>query len=230
MPSKFFNGVDFDEKGNIKPVRPVEYRPTMYKWPETSAFVPPPPPLGEHKSFVPHSYRSDQLDKMNQDEFEHLQKWVAREAHRRELVAKQKLLHDDAAYTGLSNFLAGCTQALACRAALRWAQGHRPFSHDGKGSGSHTTSGEMWNVFDVARLGDRLLKNSGSEVRHKDKEYIINVNPMLWNMTNRGGSLGIGGPVINDATRWLMMGSNIWSFPRGTKFCGERNVGGVAAQ
>jgi hypothetical protein len=197
MPSKIFKGVDFDDKGNIV-TRPgtwesgiYHYQPTVFKYLEPK----------------PVAYRANELDKMSDSDFTHLHKWVGREELRRSLVAKQKVLHSQEAYDGLSNFLAGCVQAMACRAALRWGRGHRPFSPDGQGPGSKPTSGEMWNIFDVAALGDRLLASStDSAVHYGDFEYSVNANPMLWNMTH------------TTAKRWLQK-TQFMTWPNGSKFC-----------
>jgi hypothetical protein len=192
--AKFFNGVDFDDNGHIK-VKPTE----PFRWVQPVSYT------------APVAYRANELDRMPDTDFEHLKRWVEREEHRRELVAKQKLLHSQEAYEQLSNFLQGCAHAMACRAALRWGRGLRPFSPDGKRSGGTPTGGEMWNIFDVAELDKKILQDSfltHDAVTYDGVDYIINANPMVWNTR----------ATINN---WLLNSFPNFHYPgyEGTRFC-----------
>lgn len=149
------------------------------------------------------AYKATELNKMPDALFQDLAERVEREKlarTARAALAKETLT---AHINAFCNFLSGCAHAMACRAALRWAQGHKPFTHDGTGSGKTPTSGEMWTIYDVAKLGQSLLDTHGSIVTEESKHYSVNCNPMVWN---------------SSSLYWLSR-SQLPGWPGGSRFC-----------
>lgn len=239
---KLFKGVDFDEKGNIvkepsKGNDGIEYRVKNYVTPvfsdmhkapndawwssydrvrEAARVSSPPitpvsaiwPPQHPSQQTVT-AYKSTELDLMPENQFLDLIDRVTAETARR----KRRHFDNPACRVKFSNFMLGVTHAMACRAALRWGLGHRPYSPDGKGSGGTPSSGECWNIFDVAKLDNKILTTSGfstgGAVVDGKKSYIVNINPM----TIEPSSL----------SRWLCKSALI-SWPCGSRMISNRDV------
>lgn len=209
MPSKYFSGVDLDDKGNIKLPRAAPYSPyPAFNAAPTNTVA----------------YRSNELHTMPDEFFLDLSKRVAMEQVRRTqnyqrlpavLEHKEKLrkAKTNEQITAFQNFLLGCAHAMACRAALRWGNGHRPYSPDGLGSGKSAMSGEVWNVFDVAKLGDKMLgygSKAHGGVVDGNRIYVVNSNPINWPHSG-----------INTETAmkvWLRPSAN-QAYPGGSSFC-----------
>lgn len=102
------------------------------------------------------AYHSTELDLMPERAFYDLAKKVKAEMDRR-----VKPVFDQA-YLGLSNFMTGVTHAMACRAALRWLKGLKPYYTDGdsqtpgRRAGVQPTGGEMWTAREGAELHARI--------------------------------------------------------------------------
>lgn len=102
------------------------------------------------------AYHSTELDMMPESAFFDLAKKVKVEMDRR---VKPVLTE---AFTGLANFMTGVTHAMACRAALRWLKGLKPYfspgdpCDQGRRAGVKATGGEMWTAREGAELHARI--------------------------------------------------------------------------
>lgn len=217
MPSKYFRGADFNDDGTLKAAKQIQYTtpyassPVDYR--NVYAAVPKYPWASWHPQPDPKpvvGYKANELDKMPEDHFEDLKRRVTAELARREEERTKTKEKRQGLHNGLSNFLLGVAHAMACRAALRWVKGLRPYSPDGKGSGHTPTSGEMWNIYDVAELGQELLTgNPNNRVTNKDgNTYLVNSNPVAWKNI--------------DALKVWLRQSHLVHYNKGTAFCAYR--------
>lgn len=135
------------------------------------------------------AYRADELYKMPDNQWKDLVAHVAAENFRRNREVEVTLEQKQAGYDQWCSFLMGVCHAMMCRAALRLSRGHRPFSPDGKGSGGTPSSGECWNIWDVAGLGECIYNNK--------TPYGLTRNPMC--MTPRqAGAMAVSGFFVHN--------------------------------
>lgn len=161
----------------VTPVLATSYTPPQftpqgtYNWPSYNAAPALP------------AYKSNELYKMPENFLDDLNKKVEEEIRRRRTATVESRTKKNDYVTAFQNFLFGCAHAMACRAALRWSAGHRPF-------GTTPADGKCWNALDGAVLSN--LAASGCPPVTKDPKVAstegwaskrIRTNPLLWKTT-----------------------------------------------
>lgn len=109
-----------------------------------------------------------------------LARLIAKERLTRRVEHLERRRKQDHAMTGMANFMAGVTWALACRASLRYSKGHQ-------GYGKRPASGEMWLPRELLIAVRHQVKTAGWHPITSESAAVVLEN--LRNRNNR--ELGI---------------------------------------